>query len=297
MIMTILEAMNWGRARLRDSLAEKVSADLHNPMLDAQVLLSHCLKKPTAYLFAHFEDELPAEIADRYQNLIERRAHHEPVAYIIGKKDFYNRTFLVNPNVLIPRPETEQLIDEAKKLIQDNTTIIDIGTGSGNIAVTLAAETEQPVVAIDIDQNALTTAQANAQEHRVEHLLSLLSGNLLEPFLAKNIRLPDDANSVIVANLPYGRIAQWPTLDPDVHLFEPKKAYIGGVDGLDLYDQLLQQLLDHRNLFPDQLTILLEIDPSQELSAPRLIQEYFSNAQIQTLKDLANKSRVIIAEI
>ncbi len=295
--MTILEAMNWGRKQLRNSLTEKVNIDLHNPMFDAQVLLSNCLNKQTAYLFAHFEDELSDETAAKYQKLVKRRAHHEPIAYIIGEKDFYNRTFVVNKFVLIPRPETEQMIDEAVKLIKPGTVLIDIGTGSGNIPITLATETEQPIVAIDIDADALIVAKTNAENHQIDHLISFMQGHLLEPYLEKNITTPKNANTVITANLPYGRIATWPTLDPDVHLYEPKKAFAGGVDGLDLYDQLLQQLLDKRKLFSDELTLLIEIDPSQELTAPRLITEYFPAAQVETLKDLAGKSRTIIAQI
>lgn len=292
--MTILEALNWGRDEIRKTLPEKVTKE-HNPMIDAQVLLSFALKKSTAYIFCHFEDNISKDIESIFKEMIFRRVNHEPIAHIIGTKAFYKRRFTVNKNVLIPRPETEQLVEEAINHISDTSTIIDVGTGSGAIAITIAAETHQPVIAIDIDHNALAVAKTNAKTHDVENLISFLHGNLLEPYIKKNIRDHQSANTIITANLPYEKIQTWQTLDPDVTQFEPRHAIVGGASGLELYENLLKQIKTHRDLFSARVDVFFEINPAQELSVPHLIKKYFPNALIQVKKDLAGKSRIITA--
>lgn len=294
--MTIFEALNWGREQIKSTLDEKITQG-HNPMLDAQVLLAKAIQKPTSYLFAHFEDEITNAQADKFQSFIDRRKQHEPVAYITGEKEFYKRKFSVNKFVLIPRPDTELMVESALKLIDEYTTIIDVGTGSGAIAVTLAAEKQQPVVAIDIDPQALAVARRNAEAHNAEKYLSFLEGDLLQPYFDKNIHETQSTQAVITANLPYIRIQQWPTLDPDVHVFEPKRALVGGVDGLELYDRLLQQIYDNRDKLPSIVYLMLEIDPSQEISCPRLVKEHFPEAEVQKQRDLSGKPRLIMAKL
>lgn len=293
--MKIVEALNWGQEQLKQTSHEKHDID-PNPMVDAQILLAACLKKPTAFLFSHFEDVLPEAVIDQYQRYIERRKRHEPVAYILQKKAFYGRDFHVNPSVLTPRPETEQMIELAKERAQDDSTLIDIGTGSGAIAVTLAAELDQPVVAIDIDPQTLAVAQHNASQHNVDHLISFLHGSLLEPIVEKNINESGRAHAMILANLPYLKINQWMAADPDIR-YEPKHALVAGVDGLDEYDALLQQLQKERGRFPASLDVFFEIDPSQELTLPALVREYFPNAQIEGLYDLAGHARIVMIAI
>lgn len=294
--MKIIEALNWAQEQLKATADEKQQSKL-NPMLDAQILLSECLSKPTSYLFAHFDDELPAIAIDKFQRYVARRRRHEPVAYITGQKDFYGRRFRVNPAVLIPRPETEQIIDLALERLRDHSLVLDVGTGSGVIAVTLAAEQSAPVIAIDIAPDALAVARHNAASWQVEHQVSFLQGHLLEPFFDKNIHEQAGGHALVIANLPYGKINIWPTLDPDVREYEPKVAIIGGVDGLDLYDQLLGQLRERRDQFPRETELLFEIDPSQELSASNLVREHFPEAEVQVLPDLAQKPRIVIASI
>jgi len=295
--MKILEALNWGEAQLKTTANEK-AYDVHNQKLDSQVLLSYCLSKPTGYLFTHFEDPLSEKILEKFERCIERRMRHEPIAYIIGRKSFYRRDFYVNPFVLIPRPETEQLIDLVKRAATERSTIIDVGTGSGAIAITLAAELNHPVVAIDIDQNSLAVAKHNAETHQVSNLISLLHGNLLQPYLQKNVdESTTSSETLIVANLPYAPLKQWEGLDPDVKKYEPKKAVTGGVDGLDLFDELLQQISTYRHRFPEKLTLFMEMDSSHELMLPRLVKEHFPKAGIEVLRDLASKPRVTIAQL
>lgn len=290
--MTILEALSWGKEQLK-----KESGTVSNPMLDAQILLAHCILKPTSYLFGHFEDEINPETIDKYQRFIERRKRKEPVSQILGEKHFFGKSFMVTPNVLTPRPETEVLVEIVLSLITPESTIIDIGTGSGAIAIAIAGETKTSVIAIDIDPQAISVAQHNAKNQQVNHLISFLQGNLLEPFFKKNIHINSNSNAIIIANLPYLTISQWMSLDPDVRDYEPKRALVGGVDGLDFYDELLQQIKSHSTFFPSEFYLIIEIDPAQHASAPALIMEYFPEAEVRTENDLSGRVRVVVAKL
>ena len=290
--MTLLEALQWAEQELKSTLHEKTHA-VHAPNFDTQILLAHVLQKSSAYIVSHFSDELKTEKEKQFKQFVERRKQHEPIAYILERKAFYGRDFFVNENVLIPRPETEHLIEEALRRMRDDSVLLDIGTGSGAIAVTIAKETGNPVIAIDVSVPALEVALKNAQTHGVAGKISFLRGSLLEPYIGANIT-SQEPHGIIFANLPYLRTAQWEFLDPDVKQYEPKLALTAGVDGLDLYDELLQQVKNHRKMFPKTLDILMEIDPSQELSLPRLIKEHLPNAQIEMLYDLENRPRICI---
>ncbi|RMD52356.1 peptide chain release factor N(5)-glutamine methyltransferase, partial [Candidatus Parcubacteria bacterium] len=239
--MTILEALNWGKKQL-----EHISSA--NPMLDAQILLSACLNKPTSYLFANFEEKIPIETTNKYQRFIQRRQRQEPVSHILGKKEFYGRTFYINPHVLTPRPETEILIEQALPFIDQKTAVIDVGTGSGAIAITLAAEKQIPVIAIDISRQALAIAKHNAEKEKVADYIAFLQGDLLQPIFVKKFNF-HNKTTIITANLPYIPHKKWLNLDNDVKKYEPKIALVGGVDGLDYYDRLLQQLKNNRHKF------------------------------------------------
>jgi release factor glutamine methyltransferase len=295
--MTIFEALNWGEQELRSTIKEK-SIDGHNPKIDAQVLLAHTLGRTNSYLFAHFNDPIQDKHQEKYHRFIERRMRHEPVAYILGEKAFFGRQFRVNASVLIPRPETEIMIELAMPLINEQTTVIDIGTGSGAIAITLAKETDQQVIAIDISTRALAVAKYNAQTHKVDHKISFMEGNLLEPYIQKSINESGSHRScVIMANLPYARQRQWEFLDPDVIEYEPKSAIVSGVDGLDHYDNLLKQIQKNRHSFPTSTTLFFEIDPSQSTSIKHLVHEYFPQSDIKITNDLASKPRIVTINI
>ena len=295
--MTILEALSWGEAHIKETEDEKPKGR-HNAKIDAQLLLSSVTSKPTSFLFAHFNEPLSEKNFEKFSRLIERRRRHEPIAYILGEQEFYGRPFMVNQSVLVPRPDTELLIDEAKARATSDTVMIDIGTGSGAIAITLAKELDTELIAIDIDPSALAVAKHNAEKNDVGSKISFMHGNLLEPYLEKNIDLSRGDNHVLIlANLPYLTISSWPALDPDVRNYEPKRALIAGVDGLDFYDELLGQIKNRRSLFPQKTEIMMEIDPKQELTLPRLVKEHFPNSNIEIKNDLANRARLVIAQI
>jgi len=225
--------------------------------LDAQVILAHVLGVDRSWLFAHHEYTLSADEANAYTELITRRICHEPVAYLIGRKEFYGLDFQVDRRVLIPRPETELLVDAVLNFISGHAetcrVVADVGTGSGAIGLAIAANAPQiKVYAIDVSQDALAVTQANVSALDERQQVQLLHGDLLTP-------LPE-AVDVIVANLPYISSRVYPELDADVRDYEPKLALESGAEGLDAIERLLQQVTTY--LRPEG-AIFLEIGYDQ----------------------------------
>ncbi len=304
--MTILEALQWANSKLK-----KIGID--SPMLDAEILLAHVLNLSRAKLFSHFNDSLKSHHQERFLTLIERRSAFEPIAYLIGKKTFYGRDFITNPFVLIPRPATETLIESALELFQqiddkDRVLIVDIGTGSGAIAITLAAETQTPVLASDMSPRAISVAQKNAEMFGVKSLIDLRVGDLLTPLLElfetirTNSKKPVSSvypfkHLIICANLPYLTKNQMETLQPDVLNYEPHEALEAGSDGLEAYWRLFRQLSKERTHLPRHVSMLIEIDPSQTDRAIKLIQHEFPDAQPQIKKDLSGLDRIVIVDV
>lgn len=302
--MTILEALRWANNHLK-------KAGVDSPMLDAEVLLAHVLSITRAKLFARFNDPLKPHQQEKFLLLVERRSAREPVAYLVGKKEFYGREFAVNPFVLIPRSETETLVEIALDLFQraaDKNRVLfaDIGTGSGAIAITLACETQTPVMAVDTSARALPIAKTNAQTHAVQELIDFREGDLASPLfdLFDTIRATSKKpissvypfqDLIICANLPYLSSSQMQQLPDDVRRYEPKEALEAGSDGLEAYFRLLRQLKHRRGELPRHLHILMEIDPSQAKRAAQLVAHEFPSAHVQTKKDLLGLDRVIVA--
>ena len=297
--MTIFEALTWAADKLKAAVPEQVLG-ARSPKLDAQVLLAACLDKPTSYLFAHGDEQLDNVISDRFMRLVDRRARHEPVAYLLGEKDFYRRTFVVTPATLIPRPETELLVDLVRQEVDNNCLIVDVGTGSGAIAITLAAETECEVIATDLSHEALKVAHQNAKRHEVADKVAFLEGNLLKPFFESyNAWSPRSrpATLLVAANLPYLTGRQWELLDADVKNYEPQTALVGGLDGLELYDELLMQLAARRKDLPKAVKVFFEIDPSQASTTVALIRHYFPETQAAGIRDLSGNWRFVQASL
>ncbi|HZK17776.1 MAG TPA: HemK/PrmC family methyltransferase [Clostridia bacterium] len=175
---TIKNALAFARAYLKDK-------DIENPSLDAEVLLAECLGLTRASLYANWEREINAREQDHFSGLVKRRGRGEPVAYLVGHKEFMGLKFTVNPHVLIPRPETELLVEKALKILQNKTDsplVVDVGTGSGAIAVSIAKHNSNTrVFAIDKSVEALNVAQVNGENHGVNNRLFFRCGNLLEP--------------------------------------------------------------------------------------------------------------------
>ena len=303
--MTVMEALQWANNKLRKS-------NVDSPMLDAEILLSHTLEVSKSWLFAHFTDALKIHQREKFHLLVDRRATREPVAYLVGKKSFYGRDFLVNTFVLIPRPETEVLVEAALEILNDvdpeRTILADIGTGSGVIAVTLASETKLPVIASDIDPSALSIAKQNAELNGVADHVDFQQGNLAEPLirLFKTIREQKHVKTssvypfkhlVVTANLPYLPESRIERLEPEVKTYEPRLALASGADGLDHYFELFRQLRQHRKVLPRRLSVLIEIDPDQRAAIEKMIHHDFPSAKPLIQKDLHGHDRVVGVEI
>ncbi|HEX2906287.1 MAG TPA: peptide chain release factor N(5)-glutamine methyltransferase [Phototrophicaceae bacterium] len=252
--------------------------------LDAQVLLGAVLKVERAYLLAHPEAVLSDDQAAQYLSQLERLAAGEPLPYLLGRRAFYDREFWVSPDVLIPRPETELLVQTAITWAQKKTKLmaVDVGTGSGALAVTFAANVPAAhVVAVDVSPAALDIARRNAEQQGVS--VTFFQGDLLQPLLAANLRF-----DLLLANLPY--IASDVVLGLDVSCYEPHLALDGGADGLDLVRQLLAQAPRLAN--PGAL-LLLEIGADQGAAAADLAQQTFPQAAVQIEPDLAGLDRMV----
>lgn len=294
--MTIVEALTWGNNKLKNVTTDAGAPVFETPMLDAQLLMAYTLNVPKHYLFTHFDQPLSDEQLSKFESLILRHVKREPIAYIIGWKEFYNRPFKVNPLVLIPRPETELIIDEVKKVSKDKDAILlDIGTGSGIIGITLAAETGHPIIASDISPQALAIAKQNATLHKVDDQITYLEGDLLEPINEEEFHSLDMCT--ICANLPYLTTKQWQDAQPNVKDFEPRSALDGGIDGLEYYYTLFSDLQKRRHRFPKELHIFCEIDPSQKLAIRQLVIRFFPNAEIDVLNDLGGLPRLLKAQL
>lgn len=296
--LTILAALEQGAEQLKNAWQGVFFDAPPNPKFDAQVLLSAVLNTPPASLFAHGNDDISPEDLNVFNEYIRRRALHEPIALILNTKAFFGRDFTVSPDTLIPRPETELLVETAIPMITEKTLVVDVGTGSGAIGITLAAETPAPVVAIDISQGALAIAQRNASTLGITDRISFLAGNLLLPFfpvLANwPVNFPID-HLLIAANLPYLTTHQWEALNKNVKDFEPKSALVGGYTGLELYDELLMQVKAKRSVLPNRITLLCEIDPAQKEKLPKVIHAHFPAAEITVIDDLAHLPRLVVA--
>lgn len=295
---TILSALDEGALILKRAWSGVFFHAPPHPKFDAQVLLAGILQQSSAYLFAHGNDALSPEIAHQFFIAIDRRAKHEPVAFILGTKAFFGRDFFVTHDTLIPRPETELLIETALPLVTSKTLIVDVGTGSGAIGITLALESKAPVIALDVSGRALETAQKNATHLNAHDRMSFLQGNLLIPLFPAFAQWPSQFpidHLLVCANLPYLTENQWEALNPNVKNFEPKSALVGGYTGLELYDELLMQIKAKRNTLPEGITLLCEIDPAQKEKLPKIIRAHFSHAHVTVIDDLAHMARLVIA--
>jgi release factor glutamine methyltransferase len=263
------------------------------PRLDAEVLIAHILSANRAEVLSRLRETLSPAAQRRFESLVQRRLKHEPVAYLIGEKEFYGLTFFVDMRVLIPRPETELLVDRAIEIMSHradtldaNPMVADVGTGSGCIAVALSYRLPgATVVALERSIDALAVAQRNLIRHRAVQRVTLVQSDLLA---AINEAMKFD---LIVANLPYVSEREVERLSETVRRHEPVEAALkAGPDGLDLIRRLLAQAphyLRRRGI------VLLEIGWKQGAAVRRMVQSSFPAARIRVWPDLAGRDRVV----
>ena len=275
--INVEQALTWAIARLQGC---------DSPTLIARQLLAQLLGKTPAYLLAFGEKTLSPNEATLYQALIARAAQKEPLPYLLGRAYFRHLELEVSPAVLIPRPETELLVDLVIASAEASSPlIVDVGTGTGCIAIALATELPQAqLVAIDISADALKIAIANAQRNGAQ--IDFLQGSLLEPLR--------DSADLIVANLPYITDEEWLTLEESVKQYEPTLALRGGDDGLRQIELLLQQAV--AKLKPSG-AIFLEIGWQQGEAACAIARRYFPLANIQCHRDESGRDRIVSIEL
>jgi release factor glutamine methyltransferase len=278
--MNIQSALLYGRSQLTPYSP--------TPQLDARLLLEHLLDVPHSYLVVHHNQPLTTDQEQQYKQLLERAQQQEPIPYITGNAPFFDFGLHVTPAVLIPRPETELLVETAVAYAQQHNsqTAVDVGTGSGCIAIALARFLPRvQVTAVDISPAALAIAQQNAQR-LAPNRIQFQQSDLLQAVAG-----PVD---LIVANLPYVTSGEWQSLADGVKLHEPALALDGGEDGLELIRRLLEQAITR--LLPNG-AIFLEIGWQQGQSAQVMAQQYFSQANIVVLPDYAGHDRIVKIEI
>jgi len=257
--------------------------NIEDAPLETELLLRHTLEISRVQLYLDLNHELSPEQEETFRQLIQRRLKGEPSAYIIGHREFYGLNFYVNRSVLIPRPESELLVEKAIHLAQNETiaTIAEIGTGCGAIAISLALNLPGiKIYATDISAAALKVARLNCQQHGVADRILLLQGNLLDP-------LPEPVD-LIVANMPYVRESELPQTGPVS--FEPPMALNGGTDGLEKIHKLCRELSG--KLCP-QGYLLLEIGQGQGKSVTALLNNLFPSSRIEIIPDLGGIERVV----
>ena len=281
--------------------------------LEAEVLLRHVLEMDRVAFLVHLDDPLPPDAQIHFSLLLRRRLRREPLAYITGHRAFYGLDFLVDAHVLIPRPETEGLVERVIAYVRETSsrlsqpatvqaaggrpgamarcpgswpTIVDAGTGSGCIAVALAVHLAgAPILAIDSSMEALALAYKNASLNGVAQSIRFLHGDLLQPLASKV--------DIIVANLPYVPGGEIDTLAPEIARYEPRAALDGGADGLDVIRRLLAQAREH---LARGGAMFLEIGEGQGNEVARLAQAAFPAASVEIERDLAGLERYAIVE-
>lgn len=281
--LLLKDAIRWAVRRLTQAGSE-------TPRLDAEVLLAHALGLSRPELYARWNGPMERSVGEQFTRLVRRRAAREPVAYLVGRRAFYDVELAVDARVLIPRPETEQLVEEAltwaRQRDKPSLTIVDVGTGSGAIALTLARHLRQAaVVACDISCAALHVAAYNLRSYGLWPGVSLVCADLLS-FVGAPVDL-------IAANLPYISRERMEILPIDVADYEPHLALDGGADGLELVRRLLLQAAIW--LAAPGL-LLLEIDDQQGPAVEYAARQALPDAQCDVLRDYAGLERLVRVE-
>jgi release factor glutamine methyltransferase len=283
--MKIYEALRWASSFLTEH-------GLEQPI--AEILLKHLLNIDRSQLFGMLQDELPLEIERVFKAALNEVAEGTPVQHITGFEDFYGRRFIVNENVLIPRPETEELVlgllQRLDKTYPNHSKIdvVDIGTGSGAIAITLALESQKLNVAtVDISAAAVEVAKKNAANLAAN--VQFIEGDLLQPLL-----LTDTKVDVVISNPPYISEADFQLLAKNVRDYEPTLALVGGSSGYELYEKLIAQIPAVLN---KEGIIAFEVGVGQSQRVEQLIKNQFPNAFTEIVLDINGKDRMVFATI
>ena len=259
--------------------------------LDAETLMLHVLRQNRAWLIAHIDDEAEPSIEPEYTGLVAERLSGKPIQYITGNSEFFGLPFSVGPGVLIPRPETEHLVEEVIHLVKQSSLsephILDIGTGSGIIAVAIAhALPHARITAVDLSAQALLIARENANRNHVTDRIQFLEGDLLTPVAGVQFH-------IIASNPPYVPASDHDSLAVEVREHEPHTALFAGDDGLDIYRRLIPEAREH--LQPEGW-LLLEIGHGQQDAIDKILQDH-GYSKVRFIQDYQGIPRVAVAQL
>ena len=286
-----------GQATLGEVIAEArrllAQAGIESAAQEALWIVAHVLQLPVHHVLTNRDRVLSLTELTATRGLLERRAGREPLQYILGTQEFCGLEFHVNPAVLIPRPETELLVEYVAQRIpaEREATIVDVCTGSGCIAVAIARlRPRARVIATDLSSPSLNVARQNAMRHEVGERITWLEGDLLRPLAEKGLEGRID---VIVSNPPYIAEADWTTLQPEVRLFEPRGALVAGPQGTELHERLLQEA--GRYLSPGG-ALIMEIGAGQARAMRGIVEQIPGYRFHRLVYDEAGLERVVIIE-
>jgi release factor glutamine methyltransferase len=282
-MLTVLQALNTAS----DYLNKK---GINSARLNSELLLTHILNCKRLDLYLSFERPLQKKEIDIYRELLKRRSTFEPLQYIIGKVEFYGLEFEVNPSVLIPRPETELLVEAVIELIKKykRPSILDIGSGSGNISIALAKNIPWcKVVGLDISEEAIKTAKRNAKLNEVDNQLMFVRQNILN-----GLEIGENKFDVVVSNPPYISAEEYLNLDPELKLYEPRFALSDESDGLSFYRKIS---VVSKSLLKDDGKLFFEVGAGQAEAVKQiLIDNGYKNIVVK--KDYSDIERIVIGE-
>lgn len=284
---TIKKLLKW----IAQHLEEK---GVDSSRLCAELLLGHVLSLSRIKLYTNFDEPVGQSDLDRLHSLVKRAANHEPVQYLVGKTEFYSIEFELTDACLIPRPETELLVEHAIEFLRTRKgpqLVCDLCTGSGCIAVAIAKNhCESKIIATDICDKALAVADINVKKHNLTDHITLLCGDMFEPVIGQLDRAKFD---LVVSNPPYVSTIEYEKLDKNVRDYEPENALIAGVDGLDVYKKIGSKIGDF--LKPDAI-LMLEIGYDQGQTVKEMIHKTGVFTDVQIIQDFRNMDRIIIAK-
>jgi release factor glutamine methyltransferase len=282
-MITVLEALNAASDYLKNKR-------IKSARLNSELLLAHILDCKRLELYLSFDRPLQKIETDSYRELLKRRGTFEPLQYIIGKVEFYGLEFVVNSSVLIPRPETELLVEAIIESVKTDKgiNILDIGSGSGNITIALAKNIPNcKVIGIDISKEAIKISKRNAELNKVEKKVMFVNKDILN-----GIEIKEKRFDIVVSNPPYVSLGDFVSLDPELRLYEPKIALTDEGDGLSFYRKIVSL---SRSLLNNSGKIFLEIGAGQSEAVKQLlIDSHFKNIVVK--KDYSDIERIIIGE-